>query len=347
MTCYHPIQAWRSKQGYNRFTRRWPIVFKRNEGYIDKELKIPCGKCIGCRLEYSRQWAIRAYHESKTHQDNCFICLTYEDQNGKTPTSLVPEDLTKFFKRLRKHYPEKKNETSIRYLACGEYGENFSRPHYHACLFGHDFTDREPIGKSSSGETVYTSDTLEGIWGFGIVSVQDFTWETAAYCARYIIEKMTGNQMFTKREWEMGPDGKPHQYRTVYQNSGEYYNGRTPEFVRMSRRPGLGSKWYAQFKDDIYNYDECIIRKGVKARAPRFYDKMFEGESRFYGPGNRNELNLKMIDEFDLFKHRREIRVNKTEQTSDRLAVREKIKLQKIKKLNRSLENASSLLRKG
>ena len=58
---------------------------------------LSCGKCIGCRLEYSRQWAVRMYHESQLHDLNCFLTLTY----AETGFSLVPRDFTLFMKRLR------------------------------------------------------------------------------------------------------------------------------------------------------------------------------------------------------------------------------------------------------
>ncbi|MEO5355656.1 MAG: hypothetical protein H7835_21005, partial [Magnetococcus sp. XQGC-1] len=89
------------------------------------------GQCVGCRLERSRQWAIRVMHEASQHEHNCFITLTYNDDNLPANGSLNYRHFQNFMKRLRKYYVE----FTVRFYMCGEYGENFARPHYHACIF--------------------------------------------------------------------------------------------------------------------------------------------------------------------------------------------------------------------
>ena len=79
MPCYHPISGYRSRH-LNKSGKR-SIVFDKKNGYIDMPITVKCGQCIGCRLEYSRQWAIRCLHEAQLHEDNCFITLTYDDEN--------------------------------------------------------------------------------------------------------------------------------------------------------------------------------------------------------------------------------------------------------------------------
>jgi hypothetical protein len=133
MPCYFPITAWRSKDGKNE-AGKWPVVFKPTAGYLDKELKLPCGRCIGCRLERSRQWAVRCVHEASLHEKNCFITLTYSPENLPKDGSLDVSHFQKFMKRFRKRFGP-----GIRFFHCGEYGESLSRPHYHACIFGFDF----------------------------------------------------------------------------------------------------------------------------------------------------------------------------------------------------------------
>ena len=151
---------------------------------------VPCGQCIGCRLERSRQWAIRCVHEASLHTDNCFITLTYSPDCLPSDGSLNHDDFQKFFKRLRKHIAPKK----IRYYMCGEYGEDLQqpsklgRPHFHACLFGLDFDDKQ-LYIVRDDVKLYTSATLEKIWGKGFVTIGDVTFESAAYVARYIAKK--------------------------------------------------------------------------------------------------------------------------------------------------------------
>ena len=80
MACFHPITAWRANVGVNAGTGKVPIVFKKEYGIPDTEMQVPCGQCIGCRLERSRQWAIRCVHEASLHPINCFITLTYSPE---------------------------------------------------------------------------------------------------------------------------------------------------------------------------------------------------------------------------------------------------------------------------
>ena len=131
MTCYHPLECWRV-DGQSKLA-----FVKPREALIREKLEVPCGQCIGCRLERSRQWAVRCIHEAQLHKDNCFITLTYNDEHLPSPPSLSVRDFQLFMKRLRKRFGK-----GIRFFHCGEYGEKYGRPHYHACLFGFDFPDR-------------------------------------------------------------------------------------------------------------------------------------------------------------------------------------------------------------
>ena len=79
MACYHPITAYRSKAGRDPKTGKWPVVFNISQGYADMPITLPCQQCIGCRLERSRQWAIRCMHEASLYDKNCFLTLTYSD----------------------------------------------------------------------------------------------------------------------------------------------------------------------------------------------------------------------------------------------------------------------------
>jgi hypothetical protein len=139
MPCYHPIKAWYSKQ-VNEKTGKRSLVFREKEGQ-GNELEVPCQKCIGCRLEYSRQWAIRGVHEAQMHDEAYFLTLTYNDENLPQYESLKKDDFQNFLKRYWKYlWP-----TKIRYIMCGEYGDNsdrpwepniLGRPHYHAIIYG-------------------------------------------------------------------------------------------------------------------------------------------------------------------------------------------------------------------
>ena len=184
MACYHPLKGYRSSELTKNGKRK--IVFNRNQGYADLPVTVPCGQCIGCRLERSRQWAIRCHHEASLYENNSFITLTYADEYLPQNGSLDLNAQQKFFKRLRKKYG-----SGIRFYACGEYGSKFGRPHYHACLFNHDFADKT-LWKITNDVPLYRSSSLEELWPYGHSSVGNVTFQSAAYVARYILKKITG-----------------------------------------------------------------------------------------------------------------------------------------------------------
>ena len=123
-------------------------------------LEVPCGQCIGCRLERTRDWAVRMMHESSLHSDNSFVTLTYDDDKLPFRGQLRYRDVQLFLKRLRK-------QGGFRFFCTGEYGEVFSRPHYHLALFGYWPTDAE---KFSMDSDYWDSKALESVWGHGRVS---------------------------------------------------------------------------------------------------------------------------------------------------------------------------------
>lgn len=250
MPCFSPLTAWRMKNptGASRVFFHLPPGLHISQGF--ESIKLPCGKCIGCRLERSRQWAMRCVMEAKQHEDNCFITLTYDENHVPKNGSLLPEDLTKFFKRLRKFLGNKK----IRYFACGEYGEKHNRPHYHAIIFGFNFKDRTRTINPHTQTPVGYSPTLAKLWTFGYSSVGDMTFESAAYVARYCVKKYYGKPADVAR----------------------HYGDRKPEYVVMSRRPGIASEWFDKYGlTDVYPADNCLSR-GKLCKPPRFFDKLLE-----------------------------------------------------------------------
>lgn len=190
MPCYTPLSAYKSRK-VNPLTGKRQIAFALREGFHDLPIQLPCGRCIGCRLERSRQWAIRCMHESKLHKHSVFITLTYSDEalekaGNAELRELRHDDFQRFMKRLRKHFGN-----GIRYYMCGEYGEKFGRPHFHAAIFGLNLKDKKLL-KNFRGSKLYTSETLTRIWGQGHASFGSVTFNSAAYIARYILKKGLG-----------------------------------------------------------------------------------------------------------------------------------------------------------
>jgi hypothetical protein len=252
MPCFHPLKGWRSKTVERSGKRK--IVFKQEDGYADLPVQLPCGQCTGCRLERSRQWAMRCLHESQMHSSNCFVTLTYDQEHMPAGGTLVLRDYQLFMKRLRKRYGD-----GIRFYHCGEYGPTTWRPHYHALLFGLDFDDKV-IFKVTNDIPVYTSEHLSGLWPHGFSTVGDVTFDSAAYVARYVMKKITGER------------AEAH-YRHV-DEFGEVHD-RAPEYTTMSRRPGIGADWFKKFRSDVFPGDFVVVN-GVKCRPPKFYDALYE-----------------------------------------------------------------------
>lgn len=315
MPCYHPVKGYqcdsiRTQNGKLR------LVFDRKlvANHAFTEIQVPCGKCIGCRLEKSRQWALRCVHEASMFDYNCFITLTFNDENLSPDGSLNKVDFRNFMKRLRKAHSGKqyigyggRRRRPIRYFHCGEYGSQLGRPHHHACIFNFDFEDKV-LWKEQDGIKLYRSAELEKLWPFGYCTIGDVTFESAAYVARYVCKKIGG-------------EAAAKHYMRIDEQTGEVYYLQ-PEYGSMSRRPGIGYQFFKKFKTDCYPKD-FITHNGIKQRVPKYYDRIMEQDDE------EAMKKVKMI---------RRIKRNIEENTLMRLSVKERVKRAQIKTLKRSYE---------
>lgn len=295
MPCYTPLGGWEN-------TRTGGIVFVRPENPTPRRT-VACGQCLGCRLDKSREWAARIVHEAAGYDQNCFITLTYREWEDCTDEQLkkgwhVPADgslrkdhFQKFMKRLRKKF----ERSGIRYYHCGEYGDKLNRPHYHACLFGLDFSDKELL-KESEGIYLFTSETLEKLWPYGFSTVGQLTFESAAYCARYVVKKITGRQ---SHEHYLRCD----EYGVAYWLEPEYSTmsrgGTGADGVQLG---GIGKGWYEEYKTDVFPSDELPVPgSGIFKKVPRYYEKLLraQDEALFERIKDQRQEYLKEhIDEF-------------------------------------------------
>ena len=260
MTCFRPLTGWYGNEFTKNGKRR--IVFDRKmalPALAHNDVSIPCGKCVGCRLNYSKGWAQRCLHEAQLHDDNCFITLTYSDENLPDNRSLRRRDVQLFLKRLRK------KRGSFRYYGCGEYGPSTLRPHYHLCLFGLDFNDRVKMKYDAKTKLwLYASDQLTDTWGLGHTSVGDVSFQSAAYVARYIMKKQYGAR-------------SAYNYCTYDAETGEVIAEREKEFPMMSTRGGIGKAFYERYKGDMYPKGFLHVN-GVRMQPAKYYDRLFELE---------------------------------------------------------------------
>ena len=297
MGCFKPLTAHRLDDGSISFKARY------GEG---NALQLPCGQCIGCRIDRSRMWAVRCMHEASLHADNCFITLTYSPESLPADGSLDYVHFQKFMKRLRKRFSGK----NIRFYMCGEYGELNSRPHYHAILFNHNFDDLDPWGRSKGGEIIYRSKVLEELWPFGHSTVGSVTLQSAGYVARYVMKKINGDRAKSHYE-RVDADGVVSQLR--------------PEFNRMSLKPGIAQGWFDKFYTDVYPLDAVVLEGGQKMKPPKFYDLKYDALEPYQFEAIQQDRILRALARAE-------------EHTPARLAVKEEVLSSKANRLVRSYE---------
>lgn len=245
MACYRPLTAYRTEY-VNPETGKRGITFLRSNGFIDKELKVPCGKCLGCKAKKTNEWALRCTHEAQFHKENSFITLTYDEE--KLPDGYKLEDglehrhFQLFMKRLRKRFSDRK----IKFFMCGEYGGLNGRPHFHAILFGVSFSDKEYF--SRTGKVInYVSQTLSELWPYGFHTIGNVHYGTARYTAKYANKQLGEN--------------------------GGDYGDRRPEYRKMSQ--GIGAAYAQKYRKEIETHDNIILN-GHKNPVPKYYEKYLD-----------------------------------------------------------------------
>jgi hypothetical protein len=239
------------------------------------------------------------------HENNCFVTLTYNQENLPEDWSLNYRDYQLFMKRLRKYTKQK-----IRFYMCGEYGEENFRPHYHAILFGYMPDDLEVIGCNHMNQKLYKSPFLEKTWGKGFVTIGEVTFQSAAYVARYCMKKITGEEA-------------EEHYKRVIPDTGEIVQVK-PEFSCMSRKPGIGKPWFDKYMSDVFPHDYCVNADGKKVKTPNYYLDLLEKEAPFL---------------WEEVKHNRLLSLDKhlDEQSEERLLAREKCQEARLNKLIRRI----------
>lgn len=208
-----------------------------------REIEIPCGQCIGCRIQRQQMWAFRCLAEASLHRHNWFATLTYSPENLPQYGSLNHRDWQLFAKRVRRRLGK------FRYLMCGEYGEQTYRPHYHALIFGLDIPDVEPFSVRR-GFPVFRSSALAEAWGLGLVELGTVTAQSARYCATYVLKDAAAPERLDENTGELMPLVKP--------------------YGRMSLKPGLGDAWIRRYYPEVLAHGVCYSQ-----------DKQFVIPSRF------------------------------------------------------------------
>lgn len=261
MPCFHPIT------GYRVFGQT-ALGFNPHDSRVYCSVQVPCGQCIGCRLARASRMGIRCMHEASLYAVNQFCTMTYSPENLPAFGRLEPRHLELFNKRLRRAHEDRR----LRFYACGEYGERLARPHYHALYFNLPLQDLTYWKKSASGSPIYRSEKLEKIWGLGECFVGEVTFKSAAYCARYCIDVVNGDERDSYYAINDPQTGR----QLVDSETGEIMS-MTRQFARMSTHPGIGAGWLEKYKEQTYAWDYVIVN-GSKVAVPDYYDRLIARE---------------------------------------------------------------------
>jgi hypothetical protein len=299
MTCFHPLEVFQQVETGKVFF---------HEVADCRPMRLPCGKCIGCRSDRCSEWTVRCYCERVLHWAACVFTLTYDDEHLPFDGGLHYSHVQGFFRDLRKFLRDRaffigplqpKDWPVFRFFMCGEYGSNFGRPHYHVVCFGQDFAfDRKPWGARS-----FTSETLTRLWSRGFVTIDDACVQSTgmmAYVAGHVVKKL----------------GAKREYVTVDPETGECFSV-APEFIRMSLKPGIGAGFLDRYFGDVFPRDFVRV-DGRKHKVPRAFNKLLKVRDGFL----LDELQEKRIK-------RAELRA--ADCTPERLAVREQIRIAYLK----------------
>lgn len=247
-----------------------PFISAYSDRSFREWVQIPCGQCVGCRLDYSRQWANRCMLELEYHTNAWFVTLTYNDLHVPQVDYVDPDtgevckalslkklDFQLFMKRLRKKVGA---DNRLRFFMAGEYGSQFQRPHYHAIIFGLKLDDLKFYKRSELGHTYYKSEFVQSTWrdefgDIGYAVVAPVTWETCAYTARYVMKKLKGADALFYDE----------------------HNMQEP-FTLMSRKPGIAHQYFVDHPD-LYENEHIVISTddgGRSFKPPRYYDSLYD-----------------------------------------------------------------------
>lgn len=309
MGCFYPLSATQFPNGEIVIHKRTPGIHTYvTPAHLGRDIKLPCNRCIGCKIQRSQEWATRCLHESQQHLHNCFLTLTVATEHMGIACPMGSLSLSthqKFMKRLRVTLG-----TRISYYMCGEYGEKLSRPHYHYLIFGYDFPDKKYVKTSESGEKLYESPSLNLLWPHGKAWIGQVTFDSCAYVASYVMKKLNGEKAL-------------EHYRRQDEAGNDYWL--EPEFNQMSRRPAIAQKWWEAFHHDVMHDDVIVKPNGGLMKPPRYYDKLLE----LMDPG-----------QMAVNKMRREVRAKELagDNTPARLADKETVTIARMALKNRQLE---------
>lgn len=257
-------------------------------------------------MDRARGWADRCAHEAQLHSQNCFITLTYNAETIPQDFSLRYTDFQKFIRRLRK------TKGRLSFFVSGEYGGKTLRPHFHALLFGIDFSDKTFHRRGEYGDHCYRSALLEKLWPLGHSELGEVSPRSTAYVTGYLIKKNLDTRPASVR------------YQRVDSETGEVWNVK-PEFHRMSLNPAIGKNFAIKYRAELLAHAAIVHAGGSRTKLPRFYRDLLASD-------------FNSSASLDAASHSSALALSPLDQSPERLRVRESVSLARLKLKKRNLE---------
>lgn len=210
------------------------------------------------------------------HEFAYFATLTYEPEFLPDGATLVPSHLSAFLKRLRRRLEYLFPGARMRFSACGEYGTEGRRPHFHVMLFlgSTALPDLYPWRRSDAGELLYRSTLVEEAWGMGHVELGSVTPASCDYVSKYSLKRITGDRALEYLRRFDGETGETWQV--------------APEFSRHSTRPGIGAPWFLKWHCDVVSVDGkagIVLAGGERRSVPGYFLRLLKRSSERVASG--------------------------------------------------------------
>ena len=246
--------------------------------------EVPCGKCYHCRITKINEWVTRMVLQSLYSKYVYFGTLTYgvtdsdvftetapqlsrfnkDNKLQPTPILLRKDHLQKFFKRLRKN-----TEIKFQYFACGEYGTNFGRPHFHYIMWSD-----VPISENSVANSWSTINHNGERVSIGRIEHQDLRTQARniEHSYKYVCKYIQKNNF----QFDKLPTKDIHENyikkdvigipctSNYFENEKREHIKRYRPFVLCSKRPAIG---FGYLQDHVQHFAQGRFELlGVKGK---------------------------------------------------------------------------------
>lgn len=317
-----------------------PLRIKVYDAYTNSHVyrEVPCGKCLHCRNQRINEWVTRLEAQAIYSPYIYYITLDYAPFDPSIDTAmqlavetaaayhainrthhyalhpilLCKNHLQDYLKRFRKNTGKK-----IQFFACGEYGHEWSRPHFHIIVFSQspishaefqdawcvkgykignvDYNDLRANGTMTNNKrNIFKDDTIsqynqQYVFKYvckylfkdkdTIKNLKTYDYHYAYFLSCQATIKKNGD-LFTPAELAF-PDDQ------TLEQAWDEYNKEFAPFVCCSRRPSIGLQY---LQDNLQRFEKADFRLfGLSTECesfPRYFvRKAKEIRSRFVALG--------------------------------------------------------------